>query len=161
MRKRSSYKKHEHKPDYVYGRIDTSRFINYLMKAGKKTVAEKIFYDALESIKNNTKQNPIEVFEQAIKNASPMFEVRSRRIGGANYQIPQEVLPNRQFFLATHWIINAARKRKGKPMSKKLAEELIAAAKNEGEAIKKKQDTHRMAEANRAFAGFLRKNVRS
>lgn len=157
MRKRSSYKRHEHKPDYVYGRVDTSRFINYLMRAGKKTVAEKVFYDALEAVKVKTKKEPVQVFEEALKNASPIFEVRSRRIGGANYQIPHDVPPNRQFFLATHWLINAARKRKGKPMSEKLAEELLAASRNEGEAIKKKQDTHRMAEANRAFASFLRK----
>ncbi|OGG38992.1 30S ribosomal protein S7 [Candidatus Jorgensenbacteria bacterium GWA1_49_17] len=157
MRKRSSYKKHEHKTDYVYGRVDASRFINYLMTAGKKTAAEKVFYGALDAIKNKEKKDPLLVFEEAMKNASPLVEVRSRRVGGANYQIPQEVEPSRQFFLATHWLINAARKRKGKPMAEKLAEELTSASKNEGEAIKKKQDTHRMAEANRAFASFLRK----
>lgn len=157
MRKRSSYKKHEHKTDYVYGRVDVTRFINYIMGAGKKVAAEKVFYGALESIKEKTKKDPLPVFEEAIKNASPLVEVRSRRVGGANYQIPQDIEPSRQFFLATHWLINAARKRKGKPMAEKLAEELISASKNEGEAIKKKQDTHRMAEANRAFASFLRK----
>jgi small subunit ribosomal protein S7 len=157
MRKRSSYKKHEHKPDYFFGRVDASRFINYLMWDGKKFAAEKVFYGALETIKNKTKKEPVGVFEEAVKNASPLVEVRSRRVGGANYQIPQDVEPNRQFFLATHWLIAAARKRKGKPMAEKLAEELISAASGEGEAIKKKQDTHRMAEANRAFASFLRK----
>ncbi|MBI4034138.1 MAG: 30S ribosomal protein S7 [Candidatus Brennerbacteria bacterium] len=157
MRKRSSYKKHEHEPDYVHGRVDTSRFINYLMSDGKKTAAEKVFYGALETVKEKAKKDPISVFEEAVKNASPLVEVRSRRVGGANYQIPQDIEPNRQFFLATHWLIAAARKRKGKPMAVKLAEELISASKNEGEAIKKKQDTHRMAEANRAFASFLRK----
>ncbi len=157
MRKRSSYKKHELKTDYVHGRVDTSRFINYLMKDGKKVAAEKVFYGALDVIKNKTKKEPVSVFEEAVKNTTPLVEVRSRRVGGANYQIPQDVEPNRQFFLATHWLIASARKRKGKPMAEKLAEELISASKNEGEAIKKKQDTHRMAEANRAFASFLRK----
>jgi len=157
MRKRSSYKKHTHKADHVYGRVDTSRFINYLMRDGKKAAAEKVFYGAFDSIKNKTKKEAIEVFEEALKNASPLVEVRSRRVGGANYQIPQDIEPNRQFFLATHWLIAAARKRKGKPMAEKLAEELISAAAGEGEAIKKKQDTHRMAEANRAFASFLRR----
>ena len=157
MRKRSSYKKKEHKPDYLYGRIDMGRFINYLMEKGEKTVAEKILYSALEEVKKTTKEDPVEVFEKAIQNASPILEVRSRRVGGANYQIPQDVEPNRQFFLATHWIIAAARKGKGKPISKKLAEEIISASKNEGVAIKKKQDTHRMAEANRAFASFFKR----
>ena len=127
------------------------------MKAGKKTTAEKAFYGALAVIAKNSKEEPIKIFEKAVANASPLVEVRSRRVGGANYQIPQEIAPDRQFFLATHWIINAARSRKGKPIAEKLAEELVAAAKNEGTAIKKKQDTHRMAEANRAFASFLRK----
>ncbi|MCP6720370.1 MAG: 30S ribosomal protein S7 [Patescibacteria group bacterium] len=157
MRKRSSYKKKEHKPDYLHGRIDMGRFINYLMEKGKKTIAEKALYGALEEVGKKTKEDPVEVFEKAIQNASPILEVRSRRVGGANYQIPQEVDPNRQFFLATHWIIDAARKRKGKPISEKLAEEIVSASKNEGAAVKRKQDTHRMAEANRAFASFLRR----
>lgn len=161
MRKRGYYKKREHKPDTVYGRIDMGRFINYLMKDGKKTVAERVFYDALQIVKNITKSEPIPVFEKALENATPQIEVRSQRVGGANYQIPVDVRPERKFFLATNWIIAAARKRKGKPMAEKLAEELIAASKNEGEAIKKKQQTHRMAEANRAFAGFLRKRKKA
>jgi len=156
MRKRSYYKKREHKSDPVYNRVDVGRFINYLMKGGKKTIAEKVFYDALEKIKELTKDDPLKVFEKALENATPILEVVSRRIGGANYQIPREVRPERKFFLATHWIIGAARARKGKPMAYKLAEEIIAASKNEGAAIKKKQDTHRMAEANRAFASLLR-----
>ena len=156
MRKRSYYKKGEHKPDYVYNRVDVGRFINYLMGGGKKSVAERNFYDALEKIKEIIKDDPLKVFEKAVTNATPMLEVVSRRIGGANYQIPREVRPERKFFLATHWIIKAARSKKGKPMAEKLAEELIAASKNEGAAIKKKQDTHRMAEANRAFASLLR-----
>jgi len=156
MRKRNYYKKREFIPDYQYGRIDVSRFISYLMKGGKKTTAEKILFKTFDLIKNQTKTDPIKVFEKALENASPLQEVVSRRIGGANYQIPRDIRPERKFFLVCHWIINAAKTKKGKPMAEKLAEELIAASKNEGAAIKKKQDTHRMAEANRAFASFLR-----
>lgn len=156
MRKRNYYKKREHKSDANYNRADIGRFINYLMVGGKKTIAEKVFYNALSEIKETAKDDPIKVFEKAMENTTPMQELVSRRIGGANYQIPQEVRPERKFFLAAHWLIVAARSRKGKPMHEKLAEEFIAAAKNEGAAIKKKQDTHRMAEANRAFASLLR-----
>ncbi|HXF43906.1 MAG TPA: 30S ribosomal protein S7 [Candidatus Paceibacterota bacterium] len=157
MRKRGSYKKRERQGDPEYNRVDVSRFVNYLMTGGRKNAAEKAFYGALKVISKQSKEEPIKVFERAIANASPLVEVRSRRVGGANYQIPQEVAPDRQFFLATHWIISAARSKKGKPIAEKLAEELLAASKGEGAAIKKKQDTHRMAEANRAFASFLRK----
>jgi small subunit ribosomal protein S7 len=156
MRKRSYYKKREHNSDPVYNRVDVGRFINYLMTQGKKSIAEKVFYNSLERIKEVTKEDPIKIFEKALENATPMVETVSRRIGGANYQIPREVRPERKFFLAAHWIIDAARSRKGKPMAEKLAEEIIAASKNEGAAIKKKLDTHRMAEANRAFASLLR-----
>ncbi len=126
------------------------------MEDGKKTVAEDIFYKAMEKIAAETKEDPLMIFDKALENATPLLEVASKRIGGANYQIPREVRPERKFFLATHWIIAAARSKKGKPMAVKLAEELILASKNEGNAIKKKQDTHRMAEANRAFASYLR-----
>lgn len=156
MRKESYYKKRHHEPDFLHNRVDVGRFINYLMQDGKKTAAEKIFYNSLQFINKTTKEDPIKVFERAMENATPMVEVSSRRVGGANYQIPREVRPERQFFLAAHWIIAAARAKKGKPAAEKLAEEFMAAAKNEGAAIKKKQDTHRMAEANRAFASFLR-----
>lgn len=155
MRKKRVHKNY-HKADIKYDRIDLGRFVNYLMKDGKKSTAERVMYTALERIKQNTKQDPISVFEKAIENASPLVEVRSRRVGGANYQIPQEVRPDRKFILATRWIIAAARAKKGKPIAEKLASELIEASKNEGAAIKKKQDTHRMAEANRAFAHFAR-----
>ncbi len=155
MRKKRKYKKF-HKADVKHDNIAAGRFINYLMKGGKKSVAEKAFYDAFEKIKKETKQEPIVVFEKAIENASPLLEVASKRIGGANYQVPREVRPERKFFLACNWIIRAARAKKGKPIAYKLAEELIAASKNEGAAIKKKQDVHRMAEANRAFAHFAR-----
>ncbi len=154
--RRKNFKKTEKSPDYKYDRVDIGRFINYLMTGGKKTAAEKVFYGALENIREQTKEDPITVFEKALENATPLLEVASKRIGGANYQIPREVRPERKFFLATHWIIAAARAKKGKPMAAKLAEELILAAKNEGSAIKKKQDTHRMAEANRAFASYIR-----
>ncbi len=155
MRKKN-FKKRKHTPDQSYGRIDVGRFINYLMGDGEKIVAEKIFYESLREIERETKEDPIKVFEKALENATPLLEVASKRIGGANYQIPREVRDERKFFLASHWIIDAAKKRKGKPMAQKLAEEIIAASKNEGAAIKKKQDTHRMAEANRAFASYLR-----
>ncbi len=156
MRKSTYYKKKERKPDHKYGRIDIARFINYLMKDGKKSTAESILYGALDKVKKETKKDPIEVFEEAIKNASPRMEVISRRIGGANYQIPREVREERKFYLACNWVIEAARGKSGALMAARLAEEIIAAYKNEGATIKKKQDMHRMAEANRAFASFLR-----
>ena len=124
------------------------------MKGGKKGVAEKIFYNALDIIKQRTKSDGIKIFEKAIENTSPMVEVKSRRIGGATYQVPIEVPRGRKFFLASHWLINAATGRSGKPMSERLAAEFISASNNEGGAIKKKEDTHRMAEANKAFAHF-------
>jgi small subunit ribosomal protein S7 len=156
MRKRGSFKKNEVQSDFIHDRIDMSRFINYLMVNGAKSTAEKVFYASLEEIKNVTKGDPVEIFEKAIVNASPLLEVVSKRVGGANYQVPREVRPERKFFLASHWIIDIAKKKKGAPMAKKLAEELISASKNEGAAIKKKQDMHRMAEANRAFASYVK-----
>ncbi|PIU29896.1 30S ribosomal protein S7 [Candidatus Woesearchaeota archaeon CG07_land_8_20_14_0_80_44_23] len=156
MRKKGSFKRKVHAGDPVHSRVDAGRFINYLMGKGEKSDAEKVFYGALERIKETTKEEPLAVFGKAIENATPILEVVSKRVGGANYQIPREVRSERKFFLATHWIIAAARGKKGKPMADKLAEEIIAAAKNEGAAIKKKQDMHRMAEANRAFASLLR-----
>jgi small subunit ribosomal protein S7 len=137
-------------------RVDMTRFINYLMSDGDKATAERVFYGAMAEIEKQTKTDPVETFNKAIQNASPLVQVVSKRVGGANYQVPREVRPERKFFLASHWIIDAAKKRKGKPMAFKLGEELLAASKNEGTAIKKKQDTHRMAEANRAFASFVR-----
>lgn len=155
MRKKRNYKR-IHKPDAEHDNITLGRFINYLMKDGKKSTAEKVIRDAFENIKKDTKEEPLLVFEKALNNASPLLELMSKRVGGASYQVPREVRPERKFFLACNWIINAARLKKGKPMAAKLSEELIAASKNEGAAIKKKQDTHRMAEANRAFAHFAR-----
>lgn len=155
MRKKRNYKR-QHNPDLKYKSVVLERFINYLMEDGKKAVAEKVMYDALEIIKKQGHANPVEIFEKALENVSPMVEVVSKRVGGANYQVPREVRPDRKFMLAARWMIEAARGKKGKPMAEKLSEELLLAAKNEGSAIKKKLDTHRMAEANRAFAHFVR-----
>ncbi|MAR36572.1 MAG: 30S ribosomal protein S7 [Candidatus Marinimicrobia bacterium] len=141
-------------PDPVFKDLSISKFINFLMKGGKKGVAEKIFYNALDIIKQKTKSDGIKIFEKAIENTSPSVEVKSRRIGGATYQVPIEVPKHRKFFLASHWLINSATSRSGKPMSERLAAEFISASNNEGGAIKKKEDTHRMAEANKAFAHF-------
>jgi len=143
-------------PDPKYQSEKIAKFINYVMRKGKKTIAQKIVYQAFEIIKSRLNQNPLKIFERAINNASPIVEVRPRRIGGANYQIPFAVSDQRRFTLASRWIIEAAKAKKGKPMAEKLAEELIAASQNQGEAIKKKEDTHRMAEANRAFAHLAR-----
>ena len=155
MRKKRIYKKF-HQPDVVYGRVELGRFINYVMKDGKKSTAEKLVYSAFDKIKETTKEEPMVVFERALENTMPLLEVASKRVGGANYQVPREVRPERRFVLALRWIIGAARAKKGKGMADKLAEEIIAASKNEGNAIKKKLDMHRMAEANRAFAHFAR-----
>ena len=141
-------------PDPVFKDLSISKFINFLMKGGKKGVAEKIFYNALDIIKQKTKSDGIKIFEKAIENTSPSVEVKSRRIGGATYQVPIEVPKHRKFFLASHWLINSATSRSGKPMSERLAAEFISASNNEGGAIKKKEDTHRMAESNKAFAHF-------
>jgi small subunit ribosomal protein S7 len=142
-------------PDPKYGDFLVARGINHLMYDGKKSVARKVMYDALEEIKKVQKEtDPVSVFTQAINNVGPQVEVKSRRVGGANYQVPREVRGDRRVTLAFRWIIAASRAKKGKPMAKKFAEEIILASKNEGTAIKKKLDTHRMAEANKAFAHF-------
>jgi small subunit ribosomal protein S7 len=143
-------------PDVKYGNLRIAKFINYIMKRGKKSTAQKIVYGALDLAAKKTGQDPIEIFEEAIKNVSPALEVRSKRVGGANYQIPFPVRTERKFALAARWIIEAAKGRKGVPMHQKLAEELALAAKGEGAAVKKKADVQRMAEANRAFAHFAR-----
>ena len=141
-------------PDPVYNSVNVSKFINQVMRKGKKTIAKKIVYGAFEILKEKTKKEPLEIFEQAINNASPLLEVRPKRIGGATYQVPVEVRGERRLTLAMRWIIEAAKSKRGRPMKEKLAEELINAANNTGVAIKKKEDTHKMAEANRAFAHF-------
>lgn len=143
-------------PDVRYGSVEVERLINYIMLRGQKETARKIVYGAFEEIKNAKEGGgePVEIFEAALRNAGPMMEVRSRRVGGANYQVPREVRPERRLALALRWIIASARGQKGVPMHKALAAELMAAAKEEGAAVKKKEDTHKMAEANRAFAHF-------
>ena len=143
-------------PDPKYKSTHIAKFINYIMERGKKTVAQNIVYRALDLLREKTKQDPLEIFDQAIKNVSPVLEVKSRRVGGANYQIPIPVRGERKMALAYHWVINAAGNKKGKPMAEKLANELFDAYNNQGDAVKKKQDVHRMAEANRAFAHFAR-----
>ncbi|MFA6474894.1 MAG: 30S ribosomal protein S7 [Patescibacteria group bacterium] len=140
--------------DPVYNSTVVAKFINYLMQNGKKSVAQSLFYGAMAAIEKKMGEKGLDVFDKAIKNVSPLVEVKARRIGGANYQVPIEVRGERRFNLASRWIIGAARSRKGKPMAEKLALELMDAASEQGEAIKKKMDVHRMAEANRAFAHF-------
>ncbi len=146
--------KHPVLPEPVFESFKIAKLINYVMDSGKKNIARKIVYDCLTSIKEKTKIEPLEVFEAALKNTSPAMEVRSRRVGGANYQVPREVRPERRQALSIKWIVEAARSKKGKPMALKLADEIIAASKNEGEAVKKRENTHKMAEANKAFAHF-------
>ena len=141
------------RPDLKYGSETLTRFINAVMWDGKKDTARAVVYDALEKIKKDG-VDPLETFEGALRNVSPVMEVRSRRVGGANYQVPREVPQARRLALSFRWIISAARAKKGKPMAEKLAAELLLAAKNEGDAIKKKDEMHRMAEANKAFAHF-------
>lgn len=143
-------------PDARYNDVAVAKFINYLMYGGKKTTAQKVVYGAFDIIKEKTGKEPVEVFEAAMKNVQPSVEVRSKRVGGANYQVPFQVRGERKMALGYRWVLAAARGKKGRPMAQKLATELMAAAENEGDAIKKKQDVHRMAEANRAFAHFAR-----
>jgi len=148
-------KKNQVIPDRVYGSLKLAKFINYVMLDGKKNTATTVVYGALDRIKDKSdKKNPLEVFDAAMKNAGPTVEVRSRRVGGANYQVPREVSADRRNTLAMRWILTAARSGKGTPMYIKLADELMAASNNEGEAVKKKENTHKMAEANKAFAHF-------
>lgn len=143
------------KPDIIFNSPRVEKFINYVMEEGKKNTARSIVYKAFDLIKEKEKvEDPLEIFETALKNTGPVMEVRSRRVGGANYQVPREVRPERRSYLAMNWIIDAAKAKKGKPMREKLAEEIILASKNEGEAIKKRENVHKMAEANKAFAHF-------
>ena len=165
-RKARAYKKHPVNPDSKYNSVKVSKFINYIMERGKKTVATKIVYGALDIIEkemsakggsaSGEKTDPKAVFETAIKNVSPILEVKGRRIGGANYQVPMEVMEPRKTSLGMKWVIDAARSKKGKPMAQKLAEELMEAFNKTGAAIKKREDVHKMAEANKAFAHFAR-----
>ncbi len=154
MSRRNRAQKRFIQPDVKYNSTLVSSFINKLMEDGKKTVAASIFYDALDIMEDRAKKPGIEVFEQAIKNATPLIEVRPRRVGGATYQIPLEVRPERRQSLAIRWLVTAARARSGRSMAEKLAAELLDASNNQGATVKKREDTHRMAEANRAFAHY-------
>ena len=143
------------RPDPRYGDPIVSKFVNCLMQDGKKTTAQKIFYDAMHMVSTRIKdKEPLEVFLAAMNNIKPRVEVRSKRVGGATYQVPMEVSRKRQLSLAIRWLLSAVRKKKGRPAHRKLADELVGAYRGEGEAIKKREDTHRMAEANKAFAHF-------
>jgi len=141
-------------PDTKYNNVQIAMFINRLMKGGKKSVATRIMYDALGVIEERMHRNPVEVFEQAIKNATPIIEVKPRRVGGATYQVPAEVPAGRRLSLAMRWLVASARGRSGKSMAIKLASELMDAAQGTGATVKKREDTHRMAEANKAFAHY-------
>ena len=154
MSRRHSAEKREVLPDPKFGNIIITKFMNSVMHAGKKSVAESIVYGALETIEQKIKQNPVAVFEQALDNVMPSVEVRSRRVGGATYQVPVEVRPERRQTLAIRWIIDAAHERNEKTMVDKLSGELLDASNNRGNAVKKREDTHRMAEANRAFSHY-------
>jgi small subunit ribosomal protein S7 len=154
MSRRHRAERRELVPDPKFGNLKVSRFMNSVMRQGKKSVAEGIVYGALQQIEGKVKQNPIAVFEQALDNVMPSIEVRSRRVGGATYQVPVEVRPDRRHTLAIRWIIEAARERNEKTMVDKLSGELLDASNNKGNAVKKREDTHRMAEANRAFSHY-------
>ena len=149
--------KRELTPDPKFGNIYITKLVNHIMYDGKKSVAQKVVYDALDLIGEKTKENPLDVFDRALKNVMPSLEVKSRRVGGANYQVPISVRGERRYVLAYRWIITAARSKKGLAMAARLAEELVAAGNNEGDAVKKKLDVQRMAEANRAFAHFAKR----
>jgi small subunit ribosomal protein S7 len=142
--------------DLKYNDKSIAKFINYIMERGKKTIAQNIVYEAFNIIKDKTKQDPRHIFNKAIKKVSPLIEVRGRRVGGANYQVPVQVRGERRFYLGCHWIIDAARERKGKSMQEKLAAEILDASEGEGNAIKRRETVHKMAEANKAFAHFSR-----
>ncbi|MCH2654477.1 MAG: 30S ribosomal protein S7 [Gemmatimonadetes bacterium] len=154
MSRRSQAEKRETPPDARFQSPAVTKFINNLMFDGKKSVAEKIFYDAIEIVEKRSGESGLEAFEKALSNAKPALEVKSRRVGGATYQVPIEVRPDRRTALATRWLIGFARARSEKSMAERLAGEFLAASRSEGNTIKKKEDTHRMAEANKAFAHY-------
>jgi small subunit ribosomal protein S7 len=154
MSRRQRAIRRETPPDPQFGSTTVTKFINNLMVDGKKSVAERIFYDAMRVIEEKTGQPALNVFKQALNNAKPVLEVKSRRVGGATYQVPVEVRPERRNALAMKWLVTFARGRGDKTMAERLAGELLAASRNEGNTIKKKEDTHRMAEANKAFAHY-------
>ena len=154
MSRRNAAPKRKILPDPKYGNLKVAKFMNQIMKNGKKSLAEGIVYGALNEIESKSKKEPVEVFEKALEEVGPVVEVKARRVGGATYQVPLEVRPYRRQALAMRWLVNSARARSEKTMTLKLANELLDASEGKGEAIKKKEDTHRMAEANRAFSHF-------
>jgi len=154
MRGKSIYKSQEVQSDPIYDSQTVAKFINYVMKDGKKTKAQKIVYSSFDIINKKTKKKSLDVFNDALKNVGPYLEVKSKRVGGANYQVPTEVSKTRRMVLAMRWILDAARSTKGKAMAAKIATELILASENKGDAVKKREDIHKMAEANKAFAHF-------
>jgi small subunit ribosomal protein S7 len=154
MPRRKRAEKREIKPDPKYNDYEVAKFVNKIMWDGKKSLAYKIFYKAMDIIKEKTKEDPISIFKKALNNVKPRLEVRPRRVGGATYQIPIEVPPHRSLSLAIRWIVESARSRKGKPMAERLADEILEASRGEGPSVKKKEDTHKMAESNRAFAHY-------
>jgi small subunit ribosomal protein S7 len=154
MPRRGRFDKHPLTPDPVYSSVLVARFVNKLMMRGKKGLAERILYDTIDELERRAKRPGIEVFEQAVRNATPVIEVKPRRVGGATYQVPVEIKGDRRQSLAIRWILMAARKRTGRSMSDRLAAELMDAANNTGTTIKRREDTHKMAEANRAFAHY-------
>lgn len=154
MPRRREVPKRDVLPDPIYGSTDVTKFVNVLMLSGKKAVAERMLYGAFEQIKTRTGKDPIELFGMALQNCRPMVEVKSRRVGGANYQVPVEVRPVRRTALAMRWMREAAKKRGEKSMGQRLANEILEASENRGGAVKKRDEVHRMAEANRAFAHF-------
>ena len=154
MSRRSKPEKRIPAPDPIYNNVDISKIINRIMRRGKKSIAEKIFNDTMERIKERVNDNPIEVFQKALQNATPLLEVKARRIGGSTYQVPIEVKPDRGFALASSWLIASAKNRGGKSFIDKLTNELMDASNGQGSACKKREDTHKMAEANKAFAHY-------
>jgi small subunit ribosomal protein S7 len=154
MARRSKPQKRKVQPDVRYNSVQIAMFVNRLMKMGKKSTAYRIMYDSMDLIEERTKKDPLELFERALSNTKPIVEVKPRRVGGATYQVPMEVSPERRTTLAMRWLLAAARSRHGTTMAEKLASEFMDAANNQGAAIKKREDTHRMAEANRAFAHY-------
>ena len=154
MPRRREVPKRDILPDPKFGNVDVSKFVNVLMTRGKKSVAEKIVYDALDIIKTKSGKDPLDVFSLAVQNVKPMVEVKSRRVGGANYQVPVEVRPARRMALSMRWLREAARKRSEKSMAQRLAGELLEAAEGRGAAMKKREEVHRMAEANKAFSHY-------
>ena len=156
MGRRKKREKRDIMPDPKYSNLIVAKFINHIMSEGKKSTARRVVYNTFEKIETKSKKNALDIFDQAIKNVTPSLEVKSKRVGGANYQVPITVRADRKLTLAMRWILDAAKKKKGKSMPEKLSAELLDAANNTGTAIKKKTDTYRMAEANRAFSHFVR-----